>query len=317
MSASRSSRGPLDAVLDAMASPGALSPEETLDAFRERTRAIRQSAARPIDGAMRAATLTSRLGLAFAAGYESALEALVPRLRGRVAALAATEAGGAHPRAIETTLERRGASLRLSGKKRWVTLGGAGSAWLVVARDGDAPPGPHPALRIVVVGTDAPGVVVRPMGDVAIVPEIVHAEIELDAVEVGDEDVLEGDGYAHYLKPFRTVEDVHVHAALLAFMAALTRRHAGPRELFSRLAVAAVAARALDEGDWSSPALHVALSASIEQAAPLVAEVASLPSLPDETRRALDRDRPLLAVAGRARAARLERAWEALDDGGP
>ena len=40
----------------------------------------------------------------------------------------------------------------------------------------------------------------------AFVPEISHAEVELDRVKVSDADVLPGDGYDDYLKPFRTIE---------------------------------------------------------------------------------------------------------------
>ena len=41
-------------------------------------------------------------------------------------------------------------------------------------------------------------------------PEIPHARITLANVTVRDEDVLPGDGYARYLKPFRTIEDTFV-----------------------------------------------------------------------------------------------------------
>jgi hypothetical protein len=77
-------------------------------AATERASAWPHSIDRAIAGGVRA----DRLGFAFAGGYAAALAALVPGLTG-IAALCATEEGGAHPRAIHTRLEAN----RLTGKK--------------------------------------------------------------------------------------------------------------------------------------------------------------------------------------------------------
>lgn len=61
---------------------------------------------RPIDRAIRSAYDADRLGLAFVAGYSGALRALVPDAPLKTS-LCATEAGGAHPRAIATRLAPR------------------------------------------------------------------------------------------------------------------------------------------------------------------------------------------------------------------
>ena len=89
---------------------------------------------RPVDRAIAGGAAVDRLGYAFAAGYAAALHALVPELERPpvLASLAATEEGGAHPRAIRTTLTREGDHWRLSGHKRWVTL--AGTQLLVLAK---------------------------------------------------------------------------------------------------------------------------------------------------------------------------------------
>ena len=50
--------------------------------------------------------------------------------------------------------------------------------------------------------------------------EIPHAEVGLDRVRVEASAVLPGDGYADYVKPFRTIEDAHVHCALLGYLVA-------------------------------------------------------------------------------------------------
>src|SRR5690606_32399799 len=116
---------------------------------------------RPVDRAIVGGALADRLGFAFLAGYASALHALDPTLDPRtVACLAATEEGGAHPKAIRTRLERDGEGWRLTGRKQWVTL--AGSTVLVLATRGSVA-GERADLVVVRVTTDGPGVRVTPL----------------------------------------------------------------------------------------------------------------------------------------------------------
>lgn len=268
---------------------------------------------RPVDRAIVGATRVDRLGFAFAGGYAAALRAMVPDLpEATLASFAATEDGGVHPRAIRTTLAREGDRWRLTGRKSWVTLGPAGGIALVVARlDGD---GDRPALRVVRVDADAPGVTITPLPHLPFVPEIPHASLALDGVEVADADVLPGDGYDRYLKPFRTIEDVHVHAALLAWLLAVGARAGWPRAVRERGLAALVSARALASLDPTSPVTHVALGGVIAEARAIVAELEPRwDDVDPELRARWTRDRPLLDVAGKARAKRLERAWERLE----
>ena len=44
----------------------------------------------------------------------------------------------------------------------------------------------------------------------------------------GEADLLPGDGYDIYLKPFRTIEDIHVHAALIGYLVGVARRLEAP-----------------------------------------------------------------------------------------
>ncbi len=77
-----------------------------------------------------------RLGFAFAAGYQSALVALVPDLpESYLTGLCATEEEGNHPRAIHTRLEPDAGGHLLSGEKRWATLAPLARELLVVASD--------------------------------------------------------------------------------------------------------------------------------------------------------------------------------------
>jgi hypothetical protein len=140
------------------------------------------------------------------------------------------------------------------------------------------------------------------------VPELPHAAVELDSAEAAE--VLEGDGYTRYLKPFRTLEDVHVHAALLGSLVSLARRLRWPDETQLELAQLAATALALSAAPHDSPATHLQLAAFLKTTRALVDASDNLfGTVATDERERWQRDRPLLDVAGRARKARLERAW--------
>lgn len=273
----------------------------------------------PFDRALARGACADRLGFAFAGGYAEALRALVPELPpGSIAALCATEEGGAHPRAIRTRLVQTAPGrYELSGRKKWATVATAASSLLVVASTGEEDG--RNRLRVVRVRADAPGVRLSAAA-APFVPEIPHAEVELDGVIATDADLLPGDGYDAYLKPFRTIEDLHVHAALAGYLIGVARRHRFPRELTERLLVLAAASRALAHADPKAAATHAALAGVLALVPPLVAELEPLWSAAagagDEWSR-WQRDRALLRVAGNARAARRERAWSILDGAAP
>jgi acyl-CoA dehydrogenase len=275
---------------------------DTLAAWSDATRDAREMFAAPVDRALIGGALADRLGFAFAAGYGEALRALVPGLTG-ITALCASESGGNHPRAIHTTL----ANGELTGKKTWATVASLASSLLVVASTGTVE-GKN-RLRLVRVAANAPGVTLRATS-AAFVPEIPHAEVELDHVRVADADILPGDGYDDYLKPFRTVEDAHVHAALVGYLIAVARRHE-LRDAIERLVALALATRAVALADPKVGANHVALAGVIALATDEVARLeAAWPAGTERER--WQRDRLLLQVAGKARAARRERAWQQL-----
>src|SRR4029079_2530372 len=103
-----------------------------------------------------------------------------------------------------------------------------------------------------------------PMPEPPFTPEITHDEIELDNVQVRDEDLLPGDGFDLYVRPFRTIEDVHVSAALFAYLIREARHHALPRSLAERLAGLLVGLRALSSEPPSAPEVHIALAGLME-----------------------------------------------------
>lgn len=256
----------------------------------------------PVDQAILGGVLADRLGYAFAAGYAAALRRLVPGLEGR-ACLCITEEGGAHPRAIRTALTPDGDGWTVTGRKQWSTLAGSGDVLLVAASAGAA--GDRNDLRLVRVRRAAPGVTLTPMPETPFTPEIPHFEVAFDGVAV--ESVLPGDGWARYIRPFRTIEDAHVCAAAVAYLLGVNRSWT------PRLVGLLVALRTLALAPPDDPAVHVALGGCLTTLSETVATLDWSGVDPGVAAR-WQRDAGLLRVANRARTARLAAAWARLAD---
>lgn len=285
---------------------------ETLEAWWRATEDIRAGSEIPVDRALLGGVAADRVGFAFAGGYQAALEALFGPHPG-ITSLCITEAAGNRPQDIATTLKPNGkGAYTITGRKKWATGGPLATTLLVAASTGTDDFGRN-HLRIARVLTSARGVSMT-SASASFVPEIPHAGIDLDNVTVTEADLLPGDGYADYVKPFRTVEDAHVHAALLGYVLGVARRIKVARDLVEQLVAAALAIRNVAMADARSPATHIALAGSLAQIAHVVGEVELRweDSEGPEWTRWL-RDRAIFRVAGAARAARREKAWSLIE----
>ncbi|KFE71913.1 acyl-CoA dehydrogenase family protein [Hyalangium minutum] len=272
----------------------------------------------PVDLALAGGFRADRLGFAFASGYHAALRSLFTGMpKDHRAALCATEAGSAHPSAIQTRLigGDGGGPLRLSGSKGFVTLGTAADTLFVVATEGLDEQGRN-RLRVVMIDAHREGVHLNVLPETPFVPEVPHAELQLTDVKVSPDEVLPGDGYTRYLKPFRTVEDCHVHAALLGWLLQVGRRSGWPERVQDEVLAVAVMIRGLALADPSSPAVHVALGGALDLCQRLVKSLEEWwPQVDAPTRERWARDKALLGVAGKARAKRREAARQRLEGG--
>ena len=274
------------------------------------------SRANAVVSVVMAGARADRLGFAFAAGYVAALAALLGRHGAspshlRRACVAATEMGGGHPRAIATSLTPDGDGYRLDGEKSWVTLGRDAELAIVIAKVGEA--NGRPLLRAVALPTNREGVAFEDTPAPPFAPEISHAKLVLRAVRVDEAELLAGDGYADWLKPFRTIEDIHVHAALVGYLGgAWGRAGAGSRVAAELVAVAGVLVD-LAARDENAASTHVALDGALGLVRDLGERHASCWGGVSQAEKARwERDRALLDVAGRARAERFSRAIERL-----
>ncbi len=266
----------------------------------------------PFARAVLAGFKAERVAHAFIGGYQAALGALSPAVEDAIA-LCATEDSGAHPRAIKCHLRATDSqTFELNGSKRWVSAIERAGSLIVIASEGEREGG-QLQLRAVRVRADQAGVSFQAMAPTPFVPEILHAKLHFEAVSVDASAVLPGDGYLQYLKPFRTIEDIHVQAAIAAYLLAIARRAQWLPVHVQRLLSMICGLAALAQGDFLSPAKHLALDGIFEQFAANIAGFESCWSQVDVgVAERWNRDRALLLVAHQARALRTEAALRAL-----
>ncbi|MFI9507599.1 acyl-CoA dehydrogenase family protein [Nocardia sp. NPDC052566] len=298
----------MESVFDYLLRAPLPGPLDSVPAAWDRHRLVAPRFAATVDVALAAGLGADRLGFAFLSGYQEALRALVPELPAdELVAVCATEAGGAHPSAIATTLTERD-GWTVDGTKSFATLGIMARRLLVIASIG-AVDGRN-RLRAALVDATRPEVTVMNLPATPFAPEIPHATVTFTGAPAR---VLPGDGYADYLKPFRTIEDVHVLAAALGWFVRVGREAEWPQWAMQRLLAAIALVRGLDIARPGSPGVHIAFGGAYEYFDQLRAELEPLWERADAvTRQRWERDRPLLATAGRVRALRLEAAWQSI-----
>jgi acyl-CoA dehydrogenase len=270
----------------------------------------------PFDRAVLAGWHADRLAGAFAGGYQSALRALAHGWIADdvIASLCVSEPGGNAPAAIETRLTPRAdGGFTLDGHKRWSTMAPVAGVLLVAGHDG-MDDGGRKRFKLVRVAATAPGVSMQRMPPTSFVPEVPHAELHLNAVAVAAADVLPGDGYAAYVKRFRTVEDVHIHGAVLGYFLSAARRFAFPQTVVERTVSAIVAMRALAALDVDAAETHIALAGALARDGNLLDHSEAYWDAAEAgERECWRRDRRAFgSVAGQIREARRQRAWERL-----
>ena len=304
-----------------LASPVDLRPIDSAAAWDARFGEASAGLDVPADRALIAGFVADRVAYAFAGGYQAALARLTegkidPSRAGRVTSLCITEEGGGHPRAVKTTLAPLGdGRFALTGRKQWATGAPLADRLLVAASTGADEAGRN-RLRVVAIDARAPGVALEKMPDPPFAPELPHAIVKLSGVEVREADVLPGDGYDAYVKPFRTIEDAHVFLALVGHVVRAARAYGGGREVIELAAAAALALREVAAMDPSAAETHVALAGALDLGRRLVVESAPVwGGAPEEVRARWERDRALAGVAERARGERRARAWERLGGG--
>jgi alkylation response protein AidB-like acyl-CoA dehydrogenase len=286
-------------------------PEETLGdvtSWWSAYQRLSEEGSAPADLALRAGLAADRPAWAFASGYASALRALVPSLpRDAKVALAVTEEGGNHPRAIQTRVAKHGDALRLDGEKSFITLGAHADLILVAATRGIGEDG-RPRIVVLKVPAAVAGLRLEAHGPAPFVPEVPHARAVFEGATVDADALLPGDGYADYVKPFRTVEDAHVALAISSYLVRVARGADAAGEVLAELVGVAEATHRLCGRDPNDPEGHVLLASAFEGLRRIAVDSRLWDRVDPAVRTVWERDRAILKVAEKARKARLAAA---------
>lgn len=272
------------------------APDESLtELWAEAVR--RWPGASPFDLAVFAARAVPLPGLAFAMGYQAALRVLWPSAPAGLGAICVTENRSIRPADLATKVQ----GTRLSGRKDFVTAGDQ-AEWLMVAARCESL-GQPPRLSMTVVYPGEPGVRLEALPPAPIMPETGHARAWFEHALCA---LLPGDGWDDYVKPFRSVEDLYILAALVSWLLGIAIEDPWPQTLQLRLlAVLGGCAEAARQPPLA-PATHLLLAGLFAQFEALAPEVEHAF---DISPRALGpvwrRDRALFELARGAREKRL------------
>lgn len=257
--------------------------------------------ASPFSLAVQGGRLAATPGLAFLAGYQGALRALWPAAPRSLGALCVTENRSTRPADMNMRLD----GLHLSGRKDFVTAATAAD-WLLVAARCE-PAGAAAQVVVGVVRAGAPGVAIEPLPALALMPDIDHARLTLDSALC---EVLPGDGWDSYVKPFRTIEDLHVLAAVCAWLYGVGQDSGWPQALQLRLLGVLAGTAECARHCASDAHTHVLLAGLFEQFKVLRSEIDA--AMSGVWASLWQRDCNLLELARSAREKRLEKALASL-----
>ncbi|MBF8723614.1 acyl-CoA dehydrogenase [Pseudomonas guariconensis] len=242
-------------------------------------------------------------GLAFLVGYQAALRVLWPSAPASLGALCATERRSVRPADMQTRLE----DLRLTGRKDFVTAG-LEAEWLLVAARSEGQ-GEVPRLQLAVVYPGEPGVTLEPLPTLPLMPEVGHARLQLHQASC---ELLAGDGWDAYVKPFRSLEDLYVLAALAAWLYGVGQESGWPQDLQLRLLGLLGGCAEGSRQCADSAACHLLLGGLFAQFQSLREAIdKALAAGPAQWAQLWQRDQGVLALATAAREKRLQKAWAA------
>ncbi|CBL46153.1 Hypothetical protein HDN1F_25700 [gamma proteobacterium HdN1] len=259
-----------------------------------------------------------RIGYAFAGGYIAALQRLLPEAvhpdranpLSAPAAFCVTEAAGNRPRQIQTKIEITANAFTLTGSKSFVTLADHAQWLWVVASRGEI--NGRNALVLAGVERNSPGITFTPLPALPFAPEISHAQVQFDHVNGAMRDLLPGDAYTEYVKPFRTLEDTHVAAATCGLLLGQAIRRHWPEDAIEPWFSLATHWLSIASLPPTQRATHLALGGAMSLQKTMLEQHRALILQDGEFAARFTRDAPLLNVARSAREKRSQNAWSAL-----
>lgn len=149
----------------------------------------------------------------FMAGYQAALEHMFPTIApNKLKALCVSEEKGGHPKAIETTLIDN----QINGFKTYITAGSDVDHLLVLCKTNEIING-RPQLKMIHLPKSSDKIELINF-ELSFMKEVKHGKLAMKDTKITESQMLAGDGFTDYTKPFRTLEDICVSAAYQAML---------------------------------------------------------------------------------------------------
>jgi len=260
--------------------------------------------------------LSNNMSFAFAAGYQSAIQSLFKPDYRQLSSLCISEHEGNHPRAIKCSLTQHGQNRHLNGSKSFIT--GANEAeFLYVAATTGFNINNRPNIKMLSFQANLEGIKIRKMKPLPFVPEISHGTATFKQVTLKSQQILEGDGYTNFVKPFRTHEDIHVLAAIIGFRIGeaidSNWSHDSVEAHLSLLA----SLLPLEPNNFNQASTHLILAGCRSQLKVLIQQTDD--QFKQNNIKGFEewrRDKALLEIASKAHKIRTNRAWDILEGNG-
>ncbi len=167
----------------------------------------------PFERAIFGGFTCQQFSFAFMAGYQAALEHMFPTVApNNLKALCVSEEKGGHPKAIQTTLINN----QLNGLKTYITAGSEVEHLLVLCKT-DEIVDSRPLLKMVHLPKSTDKMDLTDF-ELSFMKEVKHGKLSLKDTPISERQILDGDGFSAYTKPFRTLEDICVSAAYQAML---------------------------------------------------------------------------------------------------
>jgi len=273
-----------------------------------------------IDRAIIGGVLADRMAYAFLSGYENALQNHFTILPAQsLAAFCVSEKGGSRPKAMKTTLSQghNADTYILNGQKSFVTCADE-AQWLIIAATlteadkskTDMEVSTRPNIKLALIDANTLGLTFTVSTELPFIPEIRKGSLELKDVKVTADNILPGDGYSHYVKPFSCIESIYIMAATSAFLFRLACLFDWPKTLQEQVLSTLLNIKHLEEGDMCSPATEIMVSGVKAQLKHITETSKPLwDKLPEQHQHRLQRDCGMLLMSDKNHLTRLERAW--------
>jgi acyl-CoA dehydrogenase len=284
----------------------------------------------------------AQLSFVFSGAYQSAMECMFSAERNKIAAFCHTERGVLKPRDMQTRFARASGSgsgsgsettletdtFSCSGTKHFVSGGQQAQSLFVsaIAEDGLT-------VKVLKLDPTQEGVHIEPAAALPFLPELSHGTLSLNKAQCRATDIMEGDGYSNYIKPFRTCEDLHILAGIGAYrlklawqQLALTKEQPSSGQLapveckqenqalVQSLLHQLFSIHALSQQPFNDPLMHLALADTKQklEAALTRHDKTFAQELP-EVFVLWERDKALLLLADKAQKTRTISAWQTIE----